>query len=109
MKITMNKKVQIGCKNYDITGDDNYLNNVGASFEPNLIKLYSILVSKDDIVADIGDCICLASIWFSKHIKKLYSFEPSLTTFKILKRNLAIASATNVDADNTDGGSKDGK
>lgn len=53
--------------------------------------------------------IGLASIWFSKHIKKPYSLEPSLTTFKILKTNLAIASATNVDADNTDGGSKDGK
>ena len=64
----MNKKVQIGCKNYDITGDDNYLNNVGISFEPNMINLYSASVCKDNIFADFGANIGLASIWFSKHI-----------------------------------------
>jgi hypothetical protein len=64
----MNKKIQISRKTYDMTGSDNYLNSVGISFEPNMINLYSALVCKDNIVADISANIGLASIWFSKHI-----------------------------------------
>jgi FkbM family methyltransferase len=107
VKITMNKKVLIGGKTYDIAGDDHYLNNAGNSFEPNLIRLYSILVSKDDIVADIGANIGLTSIWFSGKVKKIYAFEPSPTTFEILKANLNAAHATNVGACNIGMGSKD--
>ena len=103
----MNKIIQIGSEQYNLTSDDNYLDEMGHSFEPHMLELYNILVDKNDVVADIGANIGLASIWFSKHIKKLYSFEPSPTTFKILKTNLAIAGSTNVDAHNIGLGSKD--
>jgi hypothetical protein len=59
----MNKKIQIGRKTYDMTGNDNYLNNVGTSFEPNMINLYSASVCKDNLVADIG-----AIYWFSLNL-----------------------------------------
>jgi FkbM family methyltransferase len=103
----MNKKIQIDRKTYDMTGNDNYLKNVGISFEPNMINLYSALVCKDDIVADIGANIGMTSIWFSENAKKVYAFEPSPTTFEILKVNLKAAHATNVSASNIGMGSKD--
>ena len=81
----MNKIIQIGQEKYNITSDDNYLDEVGNSFEPHMLELYSILVDNNDIVADIGANIGLASIWFSKNAKQSYAFEPSQTTFKILK------------------------
>jgi len=103
----MNKIIQIGFEKYNLTSDDNYLDEMGESFEPHMLDLYNVLVDKNSVVADIGANIGLASIWFSKHVKKLYSFEPSPTTFKILKTNLAIAGATSVDAHNIGVGSKD--
>ena len=102
----MNKIIQIGQEKYNITSDDNYLDEVGNSFEPHMLELYSILVDNNDIVADIGANIGLASIWFSKNAKQSYAFEPSQTTFKILKENLILARADNVVASNVGIGSK---
>ena len=103
----MNKIIQIGTEKYNVTSDDNYLDKMGDSFEPHMLQLYGELVDKNAIVADIGANIGLASIWFSKQVKKTYAFEPSPSTFKILKENLAVAGAENVVANNIGLGSKD--
>src|SRR5699024_3605400 len=49
---------------------------------------------------DIGSNIGLTSLLFSSLAAQVYSFEPSPTTFKILKENLLRAKAENVEAIN---------
>ena len=47
----------------------------------------SIEIKPTDIIADIGGYIGEYSIWASKIAKKVYTYEPTPNTFKILKKN----------------------
>lgn len=102
----MDKNIQIGNKTYLLTSDDNYLEEMGADFEPHMVQLFRSLVKPDDVVADIGANIGLTSIVFSNLARKVLAFEPSPSTYKILVENLTRAGASNVDAVNIGFGRK---
>jgi len=102
----MEKIIKIDGKQYTLTSDDNYLNYMGDNFEPCMVDLFKCLIQPEYVVADIGSNVGLTSILFSNLASKVYSFEPSPTTFTILKENLIRANTQNVEAVNLGLGAK---
>jgi FkbM family methyltransferase len=90
------KKIKISNKYYLVESDDSYLAKI-QDFEPNMISLYELLLPKNSIVCDIGANIGCTSIFFSKKASKVFSFEPSESTFKFLKTNILSNKCTNVE------------
>jgi len=66
----------------------------------NFLKGFSI--NKNDVVIDIGAHIGYFTVFASKQAVqgKIYSFEPSSNSFKILKKNISINNLKNVFAEN---------
>jgi FkbM family methyltransferase len=103
---TMQKRIKIGESTYFLSSDDNYLDAMGDNFEPHMVELYRALIGPDDIVGDIGANIGLTAILFSSLAHKVFAFEPSPSTFRILLDNLAKANVTNVETINLGLGAK---
>ena len=55
---------------------------------------------RNDIVADIGANIGLTALFFASRAQKVYAFEPSRSTYRILTENLLRNGITNVEAIN---------
>jgi FkbM family methyltransferase len=102
----MKKNIKIGNEIYSVASDDNYLEAMGDDFEPHMVKLFNALIGPQDVVADIGANIGLTAILFSNLASKVYAFEPSASTYKILKDNLARTEVTNVEPVNLGMGHK---
>ena len=92
--------ILIDGKSYFLTTDDNYLDEMGPDFEPHMVELFKTLIGSDEIILDIGANIGLTSILFSTLALKVYAFEPSPSTFRILQENLSRAKADKVYAVN---------
>jgi len=103
----MEKKIKIGEKIYTVTSDDNYLEAMGNNFEPHMVQLFQALIGPNDVVADIGANIGLTAILFSSIVKKVYAFEPSPSTYRILLENLDRASVTRAEVVNLGLGHKE--
>lgn len=84
-------RTKIGGKNYDIGSDDNYLEHIKGEFEPEMVVLFKSLIRPHDTVLDIGANIGCTSILFGSLAKKVYSFEPSPTTYSYLEKNVQRA------------------
>lgn len=97
---------RIGNRSYRLVSDDDYLGRVEGIFEPEMSSLFSQLIRPGDIVLDVGANIGCTSILFSGLARKIYSFEPSPSTYGFLQRNLLAAGADNVSAFNCGLGSR---
>lgn len=100
---------RIGARQYQVTSDDNYLDHVQGEFEPDMVRLFSLLLRPGDCVLDIGANIGCTSLLFSQSARQVYSFEPSPTTFRLLQKNLADAGTSNVVAANLGLGKSEGE
>jgi FkbM family methyltransferase len=87
---------RIGDKKYNISSDDNYLNRIGRVFEPEMVRLFDSLIEANNTVFDIGANIGCTSILFGDKAEKVFSFEPSPTTFQFLRKNLVAAKMSHV-------------
>ncbi|RKR70109.1 FkbM family methyltransferase [Acidovorax sp. 94] len=96
----MEKIIKIDGENYTVSSDDNYLDAMGDEFEPHMVELFKSLIGPQDVVADIGANIGLTALLFSNLARKVIAFEPSPSTYKILKHNLTRAGKSNVEAVN---------
>jgi len=94
------KEIKIGDKSFEVVSDDNYLDAMGSEFEPHMVQLFRTPIGPDDVVADVGANIGLTALLFSGLAKRTYAFEPSPSTFDILKKNLERAAVRNVQAIN---------
>lgn len=103
----MEKNIKIGDAIYSVASDDNYLDAMGGVFEPHMVQLFRTLIGPGDVVADIGANIGLTAILFSTLACKVYAFEPSPSTYRILVDNLARAGVGNVEAINLGLGQKE--
>lgn len=103
----MEKNIKIGDTIYSVASDDNYLDAMGGVFEPHMVQLFRTLIGPGDVVADIGANIGLTVILFSTLASKVYAFEPSPSTYRILVDNLARAGVDNVEAINLGLGHKE--
>jgi len=86
----------IGGHDYQLVSDDDYLNRVAGKFEPDTVRLFETLINPNDTVFDIGANIGCTSILFGSRAKRVFSFEPSPTTFQYLKKNILSAKLNNV-------------
>ncbi|TFW31949.1 FkbM family methyltransferase [Massilia horti] len=86
----------IGGKTYRIESDDNYLDHIQGTFEPDMVRLFDSLIKPTDTVLDIGANIGCTSILFGSRAKKVVSFEPSPSTFQFLAKNIEAAELNNV-------------
>ena len=96
----MEKTIWIGENLYTLASDDAYLDTMGDKFEPHMVQLFKCLIKPNDVVADVGGNIGMTAILFSGLARKVYAFEPSPSTFAILKTNLSRAQTSNVEAVN---------
>lgn len=103
----LDKKLKIDECFYSVSSDDSYLEAMGDDFEPNMVQLFKVFISRDDVVADIGANIGLTAILFSALAKQTYAFEPSPSTFRILSENLVRNRIANVEAINLGLGHKE--
>ncbi len=81
----------IGGKNYEIASDDDYLEHIKGNFEPEMVVLFKSLIQPNHTVLDIGANIGCTSILFGNIAEKVYSFEPSPSTFSYLEKNVRSA------------------
>jgi FkbM family methyltransferase len=102
----MQKSIRIGDSTYLLSSDDEYLDAMGDTFEPHMVELFRALIGPDDIVVDIGANIGLTAILFSSLVHKVFAFEPSPSTYRILLGNLTKANVTNVEPINLGLGAK---
>lgn len=109
MSIVHKANIDIGGINYLIVSDDDYLRNMGQSFEPEMVKLFRHLVSGHEVVLDIGANIGCTALLFGEIAKKVYAFEPSETTFAFLKKNIAHSGWNNITALNVGLGAEQGE
>ncbi|OON97920.1 MAG: hypothetical protein ATN32_05145 [Candidatus Epulonipiscium fishelsonii] len=93
-KLKDNTKI-LSFKN-DYVGNDIRKNKT--FFENFYLKEVHKYVKDNLVIYDIGANIGNHSIYFSKYYKakKIYSFEPDPITFKLLKKNIAINSISNI-------------
>lgn len=80
-------QTKIGGKSYLIESDDDYLEHIKGDFEPEMVVLFKSLIKPQDTVLDIGANIGCTSILFGALAGKVFSFEPSPSTFTYLVKN----------------------
>ena len=73
---------------------------MGPAFEPQMVALFRALIRPDMVIADVGANIGMTAILFSTLARQVYSFEPSPSTFALLRQNVAVAGARNVECVN---------
>ncbi|HEX8955746.1 MAG TPA: FkbM family methyltransferase [Burkholderiaceae bacterium] len=93
-------ETNIGGKPYRIASDDDYLDHVKGEFEPHMVKLFRGLIDPHHTIFDIGANIGCTSILFSDMGKRVFSFEPSPSTYAFLALNIDTAQCGNVTATN---------
>ncbi|NQW83735.1 MAG: FkbM family methyltransferase [Alcaligenaceae bacterium] len=93
-------RTKINGKSYGISSDDDYLDHVEGEFEPEMVSLFKSLLQPTDTVLDVGANIGCTSLLFGDLARKVYSFEPSPTTYRWLVENVQRAKLNNVETIN---------
>jgi FkbM family methyltransferase len=90
------RRVLIGDRVYCLVSDDDYLASFGGTFDPDLTRLFHLLVREQDTVVDVGANVGCTSILFAALAHHVYAFEPSPSTYAFLRLNLKEARVLNV-------------
>jgi FkbM family methyltransferase len=90
-------RTKIDGKLYSVSSDDDYLDHVEGEFEPEMVSFFKSLLQPTDTVLDIGANIGCTSLLFGSRAGKVYSFEPSPTTYRWLVENVQRAKLNNVE------------
>lgn len=85
----MKSIVEIGGKQFTLTSDDDYLVNIGSTFEPETVRLFKTLAH--GAVLDIGANIGCTALLFSDLASHVHAFEPSPSTHTLLCENVKVA------------------
>ncbi len=96
----MKREIRVGAQSYVFESDDNYFARVPDTFEPHMVRLFRALVQPKMVVADVGANIGMTAVLFSQLCRSVYAFEPGLSTYDFLSRNIASAARTNVETVN---------
>jgi FkbM family methyltransferase len=109
MSTARKAKVNIGGNSYIITSDDDYLKNIGNSFEPHMVKLFRTVASDSEVILDVGANIGCTALLLGGLSKTVYGFEPSPTTFEFLQKNISSSGLSNVFLQNIGLGAESGE
>jgi FkbM family methyltransferase len=90
--------IKIFGQRFAIYGDDDYLRDLGAEFEPNTVTLFSLLCAKDSHVLDVGANIGMTALALSRICPRgqIAAIEPVPRTFQYLRQNVSKSGARNV-------------
>lgn len=92
--------VQIGPRTYRIASDDNYLEHIRNGFEPEMVKVFTHLISREAHIYDVGANIGCTALLFGALGAKVTAFEPSPSTFGFLTRNVSRSGLDNIELRN---------
>ncbi|MBV9129634.1 MAG: FkbM family methyltransferase, partial [Verrucomicrobia bacterium] len=107
----MNTKfVKVLHKRFEISGDDDYLREMGQEFEPDNVNLLAHLCDNDSRVLDVGANIGMTALALSQICPsgQIAAIEPVPSTFEHLRRNVAEANSPNIEVFNFALGSREG-
>lgn len=93
---TREVSVRIGNQVCHMSSDDDYLEHICGDFEPHMVNLFRTVAKNQAIVLDIGANIGCTAILFSGICREVHAFEPSPSTFRYLKENVARNAGANV-------------
>lgn len=99
-------EVDIGGKNFLISSDDEYLEQIKNGFEPDMVALFKLFASGSQVTIDIGANIGCTALLFGELSGSVHAFEPSVSTYAFLEKNVARASKGNIQAHNLGLGSE---
>ena len=99
-------RVKILDKEFNLSTDDLYLENVRV-FESYMVSLFKSLITKNDIVLDVGANIGCTALLFSQLAHKVFAFEPCPSTFYYLSDNIIMSNQTNINTFNIGLGNKE--
>lgn len=91
------KNIRIGARSYELESDDSYLQALGESFEPQTVALLEPLLRPQGVVLDIGANIGCTALLFAQQAQRVIAFEPSPSTFSLLKRNVDASGHKNIE------------
>jgi FkbM family methyltransferase len=92
------KPVRILDHTFKLSGEDDYLREIGEEFEPDNIAILKVLCDEDSRVLDVGANIGMTALAFSQICPRgqIAAIEPVPRTFRYLQRNVAEAGARNL-------------
>jgi FkbM family methyltransferase len=104
------KSVKVLDKTFAISGDDDYLREMGEEFEPDNVHLLSLLCDNDSRVLDVGANIGMTALALSQICPRgqIVAIEPMPRTFQYLRRNVCEADSGNIEIFNFALGSREG-
>jgi hypothetical protein len=88
MSILREARVDIGGRVYSIISDDNYLEHIEKSLEPEMVKLF-IGVARGSVILDDGANIGCTAISFGELAKTVYVFDLFPTSVGFLERSIS--------------------
>ncbi|APG04437.1 hypothetical protein BJI69_11360 [Luteibacter rhizovicinus DSM 16549] len=88
-ELSMEASVEIAGTPFLLRSDDIYLEAIGSVFEPDMIALFRCFAK--GTVLDIGANIGCTALAFSSMAATVHAFEPSPTTYELLRLNTAVA------------------
>lgn len=86
----------MGERSFDLTYDDLYGANLGAVFEPGLVRILAALTPRDALALDVGANIGLTTFALAQLATAVHAFEVVPGTFELLETNVSNAGVTNV-------------
>lgn len=86
----------VGTRKFTLASDDNYLQHIGPYFEPEMVQLFTSLLRPEDVVLDVGANIGCTTLLFAQLARRVFSFEPSPSTFAFLQANVEAAGFDNI-------------
>ena len=108
MRASKEVTVDIAGRNYVLTSDDDYLEQIGASFEPAMVALFRAVADDSRVILDVGANIGCTALLFASLARRVIAFEPSPSTFAFLQANIGRAGVTNIVAQNFGLGAQSG-
>jgi FkbM family methyltransferase len=92
------KPVRILNNKFKVSGEGDYLQEIGEEFEPDNIAILRLLCDEDSRVLDVGANIGMTALAFSQICPQgqIAAIEPVPRTFRYLQRNVTEAGARNL-------------
>lgn len=106
----MTKSVKILDRTFSISGEDNYLQELGREFEPDNVPILARLCDAESRALDVGANIGMTALALSRICAcgRIAAVEPLPPTFQHLQRNMTAAGANNVNIYSFALGSREG-
>jgi len=105
-RMKQESSISIHGQDYTVVTDDLYMSHMQGVFEPETARILASMAA--GTVLDVGANIGLTTLLHSRLADTVHAFEPSPTTFELLRENIARAGVQNVELHNVGLGEQPG-